>query len=348
MNLALDSYPINTELHKTYDYSGLQKLSLQYLPLYKLIKSIHETDECIHITLMFSKAQEVMRSFNRLKEYNVLLKKVAFRNIVPIYAKDDLLIFKKLGRFDLSNFNIPNIAIKDELKINKILYVHSTKENHTLYDDNQIDYLCDTAVDLKKIDNSYKKSWNGLIGSLEYSSQFLEKKEFKKVKAILENYKPNQEFDFLNPLELFKKLESLEKLNFKIVIAYDDFYPNFEIVKDLSDYLETYGVKSYLVKDDYYNPHVKYDLKFVINRALGNSNDYFWLWCFCFANSHKDKIKSKILININNNKKFNFSYIMDLNLGFPLFKIPSIYKINKHNINNPLNRLLGELYELEC
>lgn len=348
MRLAIDSYPLNNDIHKTYDYSGLQILSLGHKPLFKSAESVRRDRNILRVKLARNEAPEFLKSFESFGRKNSLIRKTAFKGVRKAWASNDELCFEVENDFDSRNFRIPNIAIERPRAATRVTLVNSPYHNHALYEAGDLDFLCDTAVRLEAVDDSYDNSWTGLIGSLDYSLRFKSLPCFKDMNRLLSGYRPAKRFDPLNPLRDGDEKQSLslaKRPERELIIAYDDFYPNRDIALDVAAYLEKHGVESRVVADNYYSPRIGYDLKFVINRPLGDSLIYHWLWLFNFSGAKEELTRKIILTNIKKRKPFSLNEVSGLGLGRALFKIPSFRK--KTERNNPLHGLLGDLYELD-
>lgn len=345
MNLAIDSYPLGQHIHKTYDYTGLQILSLKNKSLARSAKEIIRKKNHIEIKVGAKEGKAFLKSLEGLAKTNPLVRKIAFRGISEAQASDDSLALKVDECFDERNLRIPNLAIAKKGLAKSVTLVQNPAQNHTLYDAGKIDFLCDTAVNLELVDDSYDDSWTGLIGSLDYSRSFRASQAFKRLSHVINEYNPSPKFNVLNPVPVKALGQGKSMAGEKLRIAYDDFYPNYEIVSDLAAFLAKRGIETELVKDDYYRPAALYDMKFVINRPMGDSLVYHWMWLFNFSCSAEPLVQKIILSNIKKRAPFSLEAVASLGLGRALFKIPSFGKRN-HKIN-PLRGLLGDLYELD-
>src|SRR5690554_1059853 len=94
MKLAIDSYPLNRCIYKTYDYTGMQLLSLNHLPLFEVCTQLSFKGDEVKIVTGERKAQSYLNSMERIAKSNPLIRKVAWRGIRSVEADENVLSLK--------------------------------------------------------------------------------------------------------------------------------------------------------------------------------------------------------------------------------------------------------------
>ena len=139
--------------------------------------------------------------------------------------------------------------------------------------------------------------------------------------------------DFLrSPL---KKFDSKNK---KFTLGYDDFYPNYIIAYGIKEQLEQNGMSIELVKDDYFNPKLNYDMKvtlsypdYIDDISFYRSKYVQTLTKILHAKAYTKYYKKLFRKTIAKETLQKLNFILHKEaLIIPLFKMNSIY-LSKNN-----------------
>lgn len=218
---------------------------------------------------------------------------LSLKNISPIHNDEDLT--HSSGSYT-SEWNNEAWVLSHKSKKEPSIHfrhVQTPKDNLDELGNLGVDFTADTAFDFEKSNLEPEVCFNGLLFQCNFGGIFTDTKfsnERKIIKEILENVNLEGVFnEFYYPTN---RIDSSPKVEFKevknnniscpqIKIAYDDFYPNAEIVESLIASLRSNGVDAVAVVDDFYAPHVSYDIKLMISQELVE-HDYMRFSSFVF------------------------------------------------------------------
>jgi hypothetical protein len=302
LKIAIDSKPLSESLIDTYDYSGLQVFGLTQTTLGDLIdqgfSTISESEAIFQIpsSLTWEDGSRVFacqyeNGIKYLIKSNLFFGKLLFRNIETIHSSFNTLSikFKSKHLFLDDLMRVPNLVPISEstnqfsgnyfLKpLNdgylllprtgekKIFFkmIKTPEDNLKAFEEESIDITADTAFPFKQ--SATHRVSTGLNFTLQFGKK-IQGIESKRLRICIKKALNSQ--DYSSVFYDYSDHHYLEGQNFSL--AYDNFYPNYDLAVLIKNKLEAMGAKVKIIEDDYYKPSALFDLKVSISRPLTNS-----------------------------------------------------------------------------
>ena len=195
------------------------------------------------------------------------------------------------GAYEVTSLRRPTSLVRRHLyrgsdpSIIELILMHTPKEHLNAFIRNSIDLTSFTSLSMESITGSklndyYYNSKTSLVASFQFSERFLKLLSFSQYKNIVKviygtefSVSANNYWKDISDWTCaeYKKAELsgeiiASKKNQFITIVYDDYYPNGIVCRELKNSLfRNLGIKCRLLKDDYFDPHLTFDIRFNIN-----------------------------------------------------------------------------------
>lgn len=362
MKLAVDSLPLSEDVYQSMDYSGLQVHGLEHTALHRgaKVSGSGTTWRAELSELYWQDGQRVApaeyaEGLGRVIRAQPLLRSYLKPRLKRLSTGQNHLQFEFRRPVGPRLFDWPNwvpyrpgaksgaYSLQREesgwsFEGGRLSLVRSPEENQDLFENGQTDFTADTAIRLGNVDQLVRRKDTGLFGSLVYSKGMNEKLAAK-LSAALSGIRFSPEIEHVFPSIRTEVSGNLAPD--KIVIAYDDFYPNLEITTCLARHLRAAGWDVRLVRDDYYRPRQRADAKFMILRRPVMDDCISSAWMNLFPRAHDSRMRVQAYVErCEIGEAFRWKWITELGLGVPLFKIPALYR-SRQNKDHPLLKVFA-------
>lgn len=290
----------------------LHKKDFQF---YKILSGINFSPVCGLYTIKKTTKKTIILEPNKYhRNYQNNMKYIKFE-LVP-KSFDDIKLFKN-GKTDFtSNTNLSHTQIKNR---KQFLHVYPNLITCSLSFLNSL-FFSKSGRDLRIfIQNSIEKS---VIAKL--------------VDNII--MPTNDYFITKNVAYASESVNTTQCTRKTLTLGYDDFYPNYIIAKAIKKQLEQCGLRINLIKDDYFNPRLNYNMKvmlsypdYVDDISFYKSKYVQTLVKITRTKCYRKYCKRLFDKNIKPETLQKLNYIIQKEaLVIPLFKMNSIY-LSKNN-----------------
>lgn len=217
----------------------LHKKDFQF---YKILSGINFSPVCGLYTIKKTTKKTIILEPNKYhRNYQNNMKYIKFE-LVP-KSSDDIKLFKNKKTDFTSNTNLSHTQIKNR---KQFLHVYPNLITCSLSFLNSL-FFSKSGRDLRIfIQNSIEKS---VIAKL--------------VDNII--MPTNDYFITKNVAYASESVNNTRCIHKTLTLGYDDFYPNYIIAKAIKKQLEQCGLRINLIKDDYFNPRLNYDMKVMLS-----------------------------------------------------------------------------------
>jgi len=370
MNLAVDSLPLSSDVYRTMDYSGLQISGLQHIPLHRAAHSICGNGTTWQIELkpvqwddgQALRPAEYVEGLLRLIAAQPVLRAYLQSRIKRITTRGEKINFEFNSLVGPNVFEWPNwmpfreghfsgaVLKKDsatswtwnsrEGRGGKIRLVSSPHENEELFQSGVTDFTCDTAIPLNKVDESVNRRDTGLFGALIFTNSIRPDK-IKALQSALNGLVFSPHIENAYPSLRSTMATSTAEAPQTIDLCYDAFYPNHDVCIEIAEHLSLSGWKVNLSVDNYYQPSLPGDVKFMIlRRPVRNATvSAIWMNLMPRSSQVRQKIRDQVTL-CESGANFEWHALAEAELAIPLFQIPSLYRA-RWEMQNPLLELFA-------
>lgn len=383
--VSIDSLPVKSSIFDTWDYSGYQVHLLSNTPLAKFAKEqVVQQKGLSHVEirvpshLRWSDGQPVLASeyqagIQRVTSRHAIIRNLLMHSVRRMSAQADLLLIElnswgvaSLDWIQILNF-CPLRASSSELSSGKYCLVEMnggdylfTKNPHALGISERL-LVRHVQSPLKNLEGYFQHLidiTSDTAFPFEYYEEFRKRSDFYEsdtglLVEIIFGKSLSSEESLGTRIQLHRAISGLSddasisgRLPKKLILAYDDFYPNREICEDIRSEFARRGCEVELAQDDYYAPFRHFDLRLRIRRAPGTTPILKYS-SFVFEEVLKgspDLMKWYVgkLLNLHRvecdpkeSESELETFLIQNVVYIPLFSLPSIY-LNRSKAPNPL------------